>query len=309
MSNDLNLAGEPLAAAVTWFLDTFITPAVDAAKVALWRKKTEFDWGAAAERYRAHLLDLYGTLRVLGAPHDAPLDDLFTDLYILDHITARRRFDLQALQQQGHDDFLHKEDKRKRTNGVALVRMGQNLYILGKPGAGKTTFLKYITVQAAQWRAIQRIPIFVSLHDWAMQGEGDLVTFIVHRFNVCGFPDAADFVEQLLMQGKALLLFDGLDEVKQEAGQRTHLTSLLQDFVDKYSKIQALITCRLAAAEYTFRGFSEVEVADFTAAQVKTYAGKWFAQAPEKLALFLVELDKPEHKGCANCAIRPCCSR
>jgi len=300
MSNDLNLAGEPLAAAVTWFLDTFITPAVDAGKVALWRKKIEFDWGDAAESYRAHLLALYGTVRVLGATHDAPLDDLFTDLYILDHITARRRFNLQALQEQGHDDFRRKEDESKRTNGVALVRMGQNLYILGKPGAGKTTFLKYITVQAAQWRAIQRIPIFVSLHDWAMQGEGDLVTFIVHRFNVCGFPDAADFVEQLLVQGKGLLLFDGLDEVKQEAGQRMRLTSLLQDFVDKYSKnskIQVLITCRLAADQYIFRGFDEVEVADFTEAQVEMYAHNWFATAPEKLALFLAELSKHDHKG------------
>jgi len=309
MSNDLNLAGEPLAAAVTWSLDTFITPAVDAGKVALWRKKIEFDWGDAAESYRAHLLALYGTVRVLGATHDAPLDDLFTDLYILDHITARRRFNLQALQEQGHDDFRRKEDESKRTNGVALVREERNLYILGKPGAGKTTFLKYITVQAARRRAIQRIPIFVSLHDWATQGGGELFAFIVHRFDVCGFPNAGDFVEQLLMQGKALLLFDGLDEVKQDAGQRTRLTSLIQDFVDKYSKTQALITCRLAADEHTFRGFREVEVADLTQAQVKTYAGKWFAQAPEKLALFLVELGKPEHKGCANCAIRPCCSR
>jgi len=297
MSNELNLAGEPLAAAVTWFLDTFITPAVDAGKVALWRKKTEFDWGASAERYRAHLLDLYGTVRVLGATHDAPLDDLFTDLYILDHITARRRFNLQALQQQGHDDFRRKEDESKRTNGVALVREGKNLYILGKPGAGKTTFLKYITVQAARRRAIQRIPIFVSLHDWAIKGGGELFAFIVHRFDVCGFPDAANFVEQLLVQGKALLLLDGLDEVKQESGQRMHLTGLIQDFVDKYSKTQALITCRLAADEYTFRGFREVEVADLTEAQVKTYAGKWFAQDSEKLALFLNELAKPEHKG------------
>jgi len=114
MSNDLNLAGEPLAAAVTWFLDTFITPVVDSAKVAIARKKTEFDWGAAAESYRAHLLDLYGTVRVLGAAHDAPLDDLFTDLYILDHITARRRYPRLAA---------HQRTKRQTTSILCSQRI------------------------------------------------------------------------------------------------------------------------------------------------------------------------------------------
>ncbi len=44
--------------------------------------------------------------------------------------------------------------------------------------------------------------------------------YLVEQFDICGFPDAAPFVEQLLKQGKAIVLFDGLDEVNIEDNQR-----------------------------------------------------------------------------------------
>ena len=49
---------------------------------------------------------------------------------------------------------------------MQLVKKGKNLFILGKPGAGKTTFLKYLTVQAAQYK-LNQLPIFISLNEWA----------------------------------------------------------------------------------------------------------------------------------------------
>lgn len=278
-----------------------MTPAVDAAKARRHRNKTEFDWGAAAERYRMKLIDLYGTLRVLGATEDIPLDNLFTDVFIFNELTARRRFIFQDLQKLGHEDFLRSEGERRRVNGVTLVNQGKNLYILGKPGAGKTTFLKYITIQAARHRVVNRLPIFVQLHDWVQtwirHSDIDLLAFISQRFDICGFPNAEEFVENLFNTGRALVLFDGLDEVKQEEGQRAFLSGLLQDFVNKYGRVQTLITCRIAADEYAFHGFRTVEVADFNEKQVESYAKKWFISKPEKLDLFLAELRKPQHRG------------
>jgi hypothetical protein len=60
--------GEVAAAGLTWFLETFISPAVDAAKRAAKRKRQEFDWGQAAEVYRQGVVAAYGTTRILGKP-------------------------------------------------------------------------------------------------------------------------------------------------------------------------------------------------------------------------------------------------
>jgi predicted NACHT family NTPase len=37
-----------------------------------------------------------------------------------------------------------------------------------------------------------------------------------------------------------------------------------------------VITCRIAAREYTFENFTEVEVADFNKEQIAEFTGKWF---------------------------------
>lgn len=262
-----------------------------------------FDWREAEEVYRESLIRHYGSLRVIGATVDSPLENVFTDVFILNQLTAQRRAAIEELQQADPDSFRQAHRKQERVSGLALIQAGmegeypKHFYILGKPGAGKTTFLKYITMQAARNQAIARIPIFVSLHEWTRSQNSDLFDFIVSRFAVCHVPNAAPFVKLLLEEGKALLLFDGLDEVRHEGRQRDRLIHQLQDFVRQYDRCQHLITCRIAASEYLFQGFQTVEVADFTPEQIATYAAKWFSADKATYDFFMQELQKPEQKG------------
>ena len=53
-----------------------------------------------------------------------------------------------------------------------------------------------------------------------MHVEINLLDFIANQFGICDFPDALPFIEYLLENGRAIVLFDGLDEVPQEDGQR-----------------------------------------------------------------------------------------
>ena len=184
---------------------------------------------------------------------------------------------------------------------MTLIKDDSNFFILGKPGAGKTTFLKYLTVQAAQ-RNLSRLPIFISLNEWANSryGKGNnpqLMPFIIHQFEICHFDDAATFVEALLRSGQAMVLFDGLDEVRQEDEQRRQLTQLLKDFARQYDRSQHLITCRIAANDYAFPGFRDVEVADFSDEQIDTYAKLWFHSAGKSHETFLIGLAKEENAG------------
>lgn len=122
-------------------------------------------------------------------------------------------------------------------------------------------------------------------------------TFITRQFEICDFPEARPFIEFILETGRAVLLFDGLDEVRREGGQRAAVITGLRDFSHKYAEAQILLTCRVAATDYLFEDFTYLEIADFNDAQMETYARKWFHRDPEKAEQFLAELGKEENRG------------
>jgi predicted NACHT family NTPase len=252
----------------------------------------QFGWDKAAAEYGKKMLCLYDTVRVLGKPEPISLEGLFTDVYILDKPTAFHRFDISQLRA---DPELLKGEKRQQ--GLDVVRQVHNnrLFILGKPGAGKTTFLKYLTLQAIKGK-IQKIPLFVSLKEWA-DSQLELMPFLVQQFEICNFPDAQAFVEHILGRGDALVLFDGLDEVQQDGEQRTQIINVLGDFSKQYLSSQCVITCRIAATDYSFEQFTYVEVADFTDKQMQTFVNNWFRKTPKVAENFLTEFSKENHSG------------
>ena len=295
-------SGEVAAAGLTWLLETFVSPFVAKIKDKFKDKQERDRWQFAVEAYCRRLYSYYGVIRVLGKGDDIALDSVFTDVYILDEITARRRHSVEELMARGIHRFSLNEEPAQRRNGIGLVNQGENLYIIGKPGAGKTTFLKYVAVRAVQGRLTNpRLPIFVSLHEMATSSpDGELpepLEFIVKQVEECHFPRAHAFVEDLLEHGRALILFDGLDEVRQEGDKRRRLIQMLKSFTRQYAESQFLVTCRIAASDYTFQGFRDVEIADFTNAQVGAYAQKWFGDRPDQCKKFMYELNKPEHSG------------
>jgi predicted NACHT family NTPase len=87
---------------------------------------------------------------------------------------------------------------------------------LTKPGAGKTTFLKYLATQCI-WSEFQanRVPIFITLKDFAeSSNQPALLKFINHLFFSFGVTEPQVF--DLLKHGRFLFLLDGLDEVREE---------------------------------------------------------------------------------------------
>ncbi|MFQ5616807.1 MAG: NACHT domain-containing protein, partial [Anaerolineales bacterium] len=263
----------------------------------------DFNWGQAAKRYRERMRESYGRIHVLGAAEPVGLDDVFTDVFILEKPLAFHRFDMARLHKLQHEPGKLRDAKRIAGLRVVVQPRGHRLFLLGKPGAGKTTFLKYLVHRStqAEW---DKIPVFVTLKDWADSGLG-VMAFITSQFEICNFPHARPFVEYTLETGRAVLLFDGLDEVRQEGGQRDRTITALHDFCKTHHRTQAVITCRVAASDYAFTEFTYIEMADFNEAQVKTYARKWFGPDTALAAQFLAELAKPENKGVADLGRSP----
>lgn len=208
--------------------------------------------------------------------------------------------ELHKYQQEAESKAFYWSDS-KRTHALRLAIKEAKLFILGKPGAGKTTFLKYLALQADQ---LKKLPIFVSLNEWA-ESRLDLLPFIEQQFTICQFPSARDFIEQLFQQGKALVLFDGLDEVNEAADKRLMTSRTLANFSQQYYKNDIIITCRIAATDFSFDKFTYVELADFTNEQAEAFVRKWFAESPKTADNFWQELQHDSRRGLQELAHSP----
>lgn len=243
----------------------------------------------------ARIQERCGTMRVLNMTQPIGLNDIYTSVNILETIIGRRRLGiadlLQGCEPADFDRFGMGRITEKRVPGLTIVENYSKLIVLGKPGAGKTTFLKYLAIQC-NWREFQgdRVPIFITLKEFAeAEGRPSLQKYITHLFDNSGVMAAE--LEQVLSHGRAMVLLDGLDEVRLEDNRR--VLKQIRDFSNQFHTNQLVMTCRIAAREYTFEEFTEVEVADFDYQQIATFARKWFQeQDPVKAVKFLQKLDE-----------------
>ena len=101
----------------------------------------------------------------------------------------------------------------------------------------------------------------------------------------------SEALRNILQQGQMLVLLDGLDEVREEDTKRV-LRQILE-FSDQFHLNQFVMTCRIAAKEYTFERFTEVEVADFDPEQIAIFAQNWFRLSdPVKAERFIQTLEE-----------------
>lgn len=243
-----------------------------------------------------------GTMRILDMSYPIEVNDIYTNVNILEKITANRYKTIDLLLQESESTAIDRFSLGKVTEasipGVKAVERYQKLIILGKPGAGKTTFLKYLAIQCHEGHfEAERVPIFVNLKNFAeAENKPDLLRYISQKIANYAFPiatqdDLEKYVKDfssLFYYGKALVLLDGLDEVRAEDSDR--IIKEIRDFSQQFLDNHFVMTCRIAAWEYNFEKFTEVEIADFDEQQVASFAEKWFQRKPIKASTFLKHL-------------------
>ena len=195
---------------------------------------------------------------------------------------------------------------------LEVLEQRQKLVILGKPGAGKTTFLQYIALQCNQGKYRRNyIPCFIQLRTAWDSGEEepfDLLTYLITYGK--NYQLSHQQVLILLEQGKFLCLLDGLDEVPLQA--REGLCKNIQRFAQKFYQNSLIITSRNAAQQFHFRGFAYVEIADFNHKSIELFSQKWFevstnnkTEGKQKAEEFLEQLNVPENQGIRELAVTP----
>ena len=283
----------------TWlFWEVIVKDIIKKSTSTAWKR---FKHHEAKQKYQKRVKEIYSTMRVLYKLETVSLNDYYVDLFILEEPEAYRRYGVDYLE-SNFNETIGFYNRSNRSDAFLIANEYNLLFVLGKPGAGKTTLLKYLATLAAEEK-IGKVPIFISFNSWAYS-EKNLFEFIIEQFDICGFPDAEMFIEQLLKKGNALILFDGLDEISDEGNVRGKMIHELENLVTKYKDNKFIITCRNAANDYKFTGFTYVEIADLTDIQVSVFVKKWFS-SPTKATNFLTELTKEENQSLKELSHNP----
>lgn len=197
----------------------------------------------------------------------------------------------------GHHSVSAERSQRLSVNDALII--SRQIVILGDPGAGKTTMLKFITLAYAQNQAAtyldlpeQRLPLFIRLSDYvAKRAERSTDYSFLDYLNTFARENlllnlAPDFFETYLSSGEACVCFDGLDELG-NISLRREITSMVAAFVNRFRDNLVIVTSRSVGyyeAPLDRREFMHYTVLPFTDDDIKSFVNKWYlARVPDAL--------------------------
>jgi hypothetical protein len=232
--------------------------------------RTEADF---LTRYRRHVLEEHGKLQPpdLERRRKVPIADIYVDASIVPDFPPGEVSDQDALNFPG---FRVRE----------LAGIIDRSVLLGDPGGGKTTAANVLICQFAD-DPEGEIPFLVTLRKYAAEDppEHSVAEYIedtLGRFYQC--PPPPGLVDLLLLTGRALVVFDGLDELL-DTSRRADVSARVERFCSEYPLVPVLVTSRVLGydqARLDDSQFRCYRLVGFANEQVREYAHKWFALEP-----------------------------
>ena len=238
----------------------------------------------ASANYHQNYLDRHCNIKVLPGlmKEGMALDSIYTAVKFLKDSDLRYFSTLDDLEElyraAGNRRF--RVGKNKRQDGLTAANNEQYLMVLGGPGVGKSTFLRKLGLESLENRLDHDlVPVFIELKSFKSK-EISLQQAIAKELEVSGFPYAESLVKSMLLDGKMLVLFEGLDEVP--STRMDIVIEQIKDFCDQYQQNRFVISCRVAAYKGGFNRFIDVTMAEFDDEQIEQFVRQWFSSELDK---------------------------
>lgn len=236
---------------------------------------------AALLEYAKGFRSRYGQVKPIDRNETFDIDLVFTDIECTENSGHLQGPDcLQSLEIKFHGmRRLNRHQLPVRRSVFEIAKTTSQLMLRGGPGAGKTTFLKKVGIEALKPINESKynhdcIPVFIELKR-LISKKIDLEKLIREQFEACEMPDEFDFTRTALETGNFLILLDGMDEIPYENIQNA--LPKIKFFAQKYPRNRYIATCREGANYYEFLNtFTDIYIADFTNQQIDIFVRYWF---------------------------------
>lgn len=123
-----------------------------------------------------------------------------------------------------------------------VLTISHAIILSGRGGTGKSVIMQHLLLDAiGKYPQTQLVPIFISLKD--IDFAVDDILQCAHFFTRHLMPDLSmDELQTMLIDGKTILFFDGLDEIN--ASYLKTFTSALERFLDRYTDNALVLSSR-----------------------------------------------------------------
>jgi predicted NACHT family NTPase len=159
------------------------------------------------DKVRISIQKRCGTMRVLDMSQPITIDSIYTSVNILEKISRNQRYSIEKLMEgcevENFDRFILGAVQQERIPALEAVEHHDKLMILGKPGAGKTTFLKWLALQCNEGEVlVDRVPFFITLKEFAeTEEQPDLMGFMSKQLTACGVKNAEAVGVEIVQAG------------------------------------------------------------------------------------------------------------
>lgn len=257
--------------------------------------------GRYAKVQKERIKSMLHQIKLLGMHEPLELPDIYYPTQISTTI-GRRLYKQEWLEAdtKSPQSSLPQTTRQKKTiPGDEFFETHPKIVVLAGPGAGKTTFLKFIALaysdsalRAKTALTTPCIPFFVSLPNYSRQKTAtSLFDYIANPVKDKTTQYAVDFVKRCLVTGVAAVFLDSLDEVP--ISIRKQVIDSIKEFETSFPKARIVVSCRTADYEETLDNFHEVEIAKLTKDAITKIVKAWFGEDKQnaKRLLEIIEND------------------
>ncbi len=179
-------------------------------------------------------------------------------------------------------DFIDVASELSEDSG-GLVSSGApfRVVLMGSPGAGKSTFVKFLTAGLAN--SGLRNPVLPSVvikcRNYARDGfSGSIVSYASKQLTAELQPVTESAMDALLLTGKIAIIFDGLDEIT-DLPRRQDMVKRIHRLTAQFPSASVLVTTREVGyvnASLNPKVFRSVRLQEFSYDQIEEYCKRWF---------------------------------